>query len=112
MTRALGQDVGIDHGVNASVLLYLRLLPCLIDDAVELECVVSSFGRTAMEPGASLDAIAQSSHAWLRHRIAVVNALVHEAFTRVQPGDDRSRKPDVSARTLSGSTMDRYDVRC
>ncbi|MFZ1390668.1 MAG: GNAT family N-acetyltransferase [Dokdonella sp.] len=91
--RALGYYVGIDYEVNARVTLYLRLLQCLIDDAIELECVELSFGRTAMEPKASLGAIAQSSHVWLRHRIPVVNALVREVFTRVQPGEAPQRRP-------------------
>lgn len=90
--RANG-DVGINFEVNAKVPLYLRLLQCLVDDAIELGCVELSFGRTAMEPKAALGAVAQASHVWLRHRIPVVNALLREVFTRVHPDEAPQRRP-------------------
>ncbi|MGB0133622.1 GNAT family N-acetyltransferase, partial [Dokdonella sp.] len=91
--RALGYYVGFDYSVNAKVPLYLRLLQTLIDDAIDLGCNELSFGRTAMEPKASLGATAQSSHVWLRHRVPVVNAVVRELFARVQPDDAPLRRP-------------------
>ena len=91
--RALGYYVGINYEVNAKVPLYLRMLQCLIDDAIELECSELSFGRTAMEPKAALGATAQASHVWLRHRVPVVNAVVREMFARVSPEDAPQRKP-------------------
>ena len=91
--RALGYYVGINYEVNARVPLYLRLLQCLVDDAIELGCVELSFGRTAMEPKAALGAVAQPSHVWLRHRIPVVNSLLREVFTRVHPDEAPLRRP-------------------
>jgi hypothetical protein len=91
--RALGYYVGFDYEVNARVPLYLRLLQTLIDDAIELGCTELSFGRTAMEPKASLGATAKASHVWLRHRVPVVNAVVRELFARVQPDDAPQRRP-------------------
>ncbi|MEZ5463530.1 GNAT family N-acetyltransferase [Dokdonella sp.] len=91
--RALGYYVGFDYEVNAKVPLYLRLLQTLIDDAIELGSTELSFGRTAMEPKASLGATAKASHVWLRHRVPVVNAVVRELFARVQPDDAPQRRP-------------------
>jgi hypothetical protein len=91
--RALGYYVGLDYAVNARVPLYLRLLQCLVEDAIELGCEELSFGRTAAEPKASLGASACASHVWLRHRMPAVNALVREVFTRVQPDAAPLRQP-------------------
>jgi hypothetical protein len=91
--RALGYYVGLDYEVNAKVPLYLRLLQCLIEDAIELGCTELSFGRTAAEPKASLGASAQPSHVWLRHRLPAVNAVVREIFSRVQPEAAPQRRP-------------------
>jgi hypothetical protein len=92
-TRALGYYVGLDYAVNAKVPLYLRLLQCLIADAIALGCDELSFGRTAAEPKASLGASAHASHVWLRHRLPAVNALIREIFTRVTPDDAPQRRP-------------------
>ena len=91
--RALGYYVGFDYAVNAKVPLYLRLLQCLIEDAIELGCTELSFGRTAAEPKASLGAVATPSHVWLRHRLPAVNAVVREIFTRVTPEEAPQRRP-------------------
>ena len=91
--RALGYYVGLDYAVNASVPIYLRLLQLLIDDAIELDCNELSFGRTAMEPKASLGATAKASHVWLRHRVPVVNVLIREVFGRVRPDEVPERRP-------------------
>lgn len=91
--RALGYYVGFDYAVNANVPLYLRLLQTLVEDAIELRCNELSFGRTAMEPKASLGATAHSSHVWLRHRVPAVNALVREIFARVAPHEAPQRNP-------------------
>lgn len=92
-SRALGYYVGLDYVVNATVPLYLRLLQCLIDDAIALGCDELSFGRTAAEPKASLGAQAHASHVWLRHRLPAVNALIREVFTRVTPEEAPQRRP-------------------
>ena len=91
--RALGYYVGFDYAVNAKVPLYLRLLHCLIEDAIELGCTELSFGRTAAEPKASLGAAATPSHVWLRHRLPTVNAVVREIFSRVTPEEAPQRRP-------------------
>ena len=92
-SRALGYYVGFDYTVNAKVPLYLRLLQCLIEDAIALGCDELSFGRTAAEPKASLGAQAYASHVWLRHRLPAVNALIREVFTRVTPEEAPQRRP-------------------
>lgn len=92
-TRALGYYVGLDYEVNAKVPLYLRLLQCLVEDAIELGCAELSFGRTAAEPKASLGASAHASHVWLRHRLPAVNAVVREIFSRVEPAPAPRRQP-------------------
>jgi len=91
--RALGYYVGFDYAINAKVPLYLRLLQTLIEDAIDLQCSELSFGRTAMEPKASLGATAHASHVWLRHRLPAVNALVREIVTRVRPDEAPQRRP-------------------
>ncbi|MCB1572267.1 MAG: hypothetical protein KDI72_14845, partial [Xanthomonadales bacterium] len=69
----------------------------LIDDAIELDCNELSFGRTAMEPKASLGATAKASHVWLRHRVPVVNVLIREVFGRVRPDEVPERRPFKNA---------------
>lgn len=91
--RALGYYVGIDYAVNATVPLYLRLLQCLVEDAIGMGCRELSFGRTAAEPKASLGALPQASHVWLRHRVPAVNAVVRGIFSRIQPDDVPQRAP-------------------
>jgi len=91
--RALGYYVGLDYAINATVPLYLRLLQCLIEDAIDLGCSELSFGRTAAEPKASLGASAYASHVWLRHRLPAVNSIVREIFSRVQPHEAPQRRP-------------------
>ena len=91
--RALGYYVGINYAVNVKVPLYLRMLQCLIDDAIELGCSELSFGRTAMEPKAALGATAQASHVWIRHRVPLINTFVRELFARVTPDEAPLRKP-------------------
>lgn len=96
-TRALGYYVGFDYAINAKVPLYQRLLQSLIEDAIDLGCDELSFGRTAMEPKASLGATAKSSHVWLRHRVPSVNALIREVFVRVRPDPAPERRPFKNA---------------
>jgi hypothetical protein len=91
--RALGYYVGFDYRVNAQVPLYLRLLQCLIEDAIDLGCSELSFGRTAADPKASLGASAHPSHVWLRHRLPAVNTVVRSLFTRVHPEPAPERRP-------------------
>jgi hypothetical protein len=91
--RALGYYVGLDYAVNAKLPLYLRLLQCLIEDAIELGCSELSFGRTAAEPKANLGASAHPSHVWLRHRLPAVNSVMREIFSRVQPDAAPLRRP-------------------
>lgn len=89
----VGYYAGFDYDVNARVPLNLRLLQTLVVDTIDLRCTELSFGRTAMEPKASLGATARSSHVWLRHRVPAVNARVREIFSRVQPGEAPQRNP-------------------
>lgn len=91
--RALGYYVGFDYAVNETVPLYLRLLQCLIVDAIDLKARELSFGRTAMEPKAALGATAHASDVWLRHRVSAANVLLREVFTRVSPDAAPQRQP-------------------
>lgn len=92
-SRVLGYYVGFDYAINARVPLYQRLLQALVEDAIAMGCDDLSFGRTAMEPKASLGATARPSHVWLRYRVPVINAMIRELFVRVRPETPPQRRP-------------------
>ena len=75
--EAVGYYIGYDKQLAASgVPLYLRLLQCVIEDAITLRVRSISFGRTALEPKARLGAEPQGLRCFVKHRIEPMNVFV------------------------------------
>lgn len=90
---ALAYYVGMDYEINARVPLYLRLLQCVIEDAMAMGCRKISFGRTAAEPKASLGAKPVETWFWVRHRLPAVNWFVRQLFPYLPYDEAPERSP-------------------
>jgi hypothetical protein len=82
-SKAIAYYVGIDYSVNKKLPIYFRLLQLVIESALEMNCKEISFGRTALEPKASLGAKPVDTYVWARHRVPVVNFAVRKLFRNV-----------------------------
>jgi len=80
---AVAYYVGLDYEVNKKLPIYFRLLQLVIESAVELQCNRVLFGRTALEPKASLGAKPVEEFVWARHRVPVVNFMVRKLFRNI-----------------------------
>lgn len=72
---ANGCYLGLDYGANARHPVYLRLLQLHIDNAIKLGCRRALFGRTALQPKASLGARPVDTYVWVRHRYPLVSSI-------------------------------------
>lgn len=81
--QAVAYYVGFDYALNADYPIYFRLLVSVIEAAIELNCTTISFGRSALEPKASLGALPVETYVWARHRIPAVNAIIRELFSSI-----------------------------
>jgi hypothetical protein len=77
---ALAYYVGMDYEANRKIPIYLRLLQCVVEDALALGCRRISFGRTAAEPKAALGAKPVNTWLWARHRLPATNWFVRKLF--------------------------------
>lgn len=77
---ALAYYVGMDYETNRKVPLYLRLLQCVVEDALAMGCHRISFGRTAAEPKAALGARPVDTWFLARHRLPAANWFVRKLF--------------------------------
>ena len=80
---AVAYYVGINYDVNKKLPIYFRLLQLVIESAIELKCSKVLFGRTALEPKASLGAKPIEEFVWARHRVPVVNFMVRKLFRNI-----------------------------
>jgi hypothetical protein len=80
---AIAYYVGLDYEVNKKLPIYFRLLQLVIESAIDLQCTRVLFGRTALEPKASLGAKPVEEFVWARHRIPVVNFMVRNLFRNI-----------------------------
>jgi hypothetical protein len=80
---AVAYYVGLDYEVNKDLPIYFRLLQLVIQSAIELKCTRVLFGRTALEPKASLGAKPIEEFVWARHRVPVVNFMVRKLFRNI-----------------------------
>ncbi len=80
---AIAYYVGFDYQENENHPLYFRLLQLVIDAAIEMNCTEVHFGRSALEPKASLGAKPQDVYVWARHRVPVVNFFVRKLFRNI-----------------------------
>jgi predicted N-acyltransferase len=77
---AVAYYVGLDYAYNAKHPIYFRLLQLVIQSAIDMKCQRILFGRTALEPKASLGAKPVDTYVWARHRVPVVNFIVRKLF--------------------------------
>ncbi|HEX6651061.1 MAG TPA: hypothetical protein VF075_16025, partial [Pyrinomonadaceae bacterium] len=62
--------------------------------AMSLGCKRLSLGRTALEPKARLGARADPMRIWIRHRIPMMNVIVHGLLHSIDDHEDpRERNP-------------------
>ncbi len=85
---AVGYYIGFDRKTNADIPIYFRLLQSVVGHALALGCKRLSLGRTALEPKARLGARPDPMRVWIRHRIPMLNLIVHGLLTH----DRRSRR--------------------
>ena len=85
---AVGYYIGFDRKTNAEVPIYFRLLQAVVDDAIKFGCSRLSLGRTALEPKARLGARPDPFRIWIRHRIPMLNVLVHGLLHTISHHDE------------------------
>lgn len=88
---AVGYYIGFDRKRNAEFPIYFRLLQSVIGHAIALNCTRLSLGRTALEPKARLGARPDAMRVWIRHRIPMLNLIVHGLLHTI---DDHEEPPE------------------
>jgi predicted N-acyltransferase len=88
---AVGYYIGFDRKANAETPIYFRLLQSVIGHAIALGCQRLSLGRTALEPKARLGARPDPMRVWIRHRIPMLNLIVHGLLHTI---DDHEEPPE------------------
>lgn len=81
--KAIAYYVGLNYKTNSEYPIYFRLLQLVIQSAIDMECTQVMFGRTALEPKASLGAKPVDTFVWARHRVPAVNFFVRKLFRNV-----------------------------
>ena len=88
---AVGYYIGFDRKANADIPIYFRLLQSVVGHAIALGCKRLSLGRTALEPKARLGARPAPMRVWIRHRIPMLNVIVHGLLHSL---DDHDEAPE------------------
>ena len=88
---AVGYYIGFDRKANAEIPIYFRLLQSVVGHALALGCKRLSLGRTALEPKARLGARPDPMRVWIRHRIPMLNVIVHGLLHAL---DDHDEAPE------------------
>lgn len=88
---AVGYYIGFDRKANADIPIYFRLLQSVVGHALSLGCKRLSLGRTALEPKARLGARPDPMRVWIRHRIPMLNLIVHGLLHTL---DDHDEAPE------------------
>ena len=88
---AVGYYIGFDRKENADIPIYFRLLQSVVGHALALGCKRLSLGRTALEPKARLGARPDPMRVWIRHRIPMLNVIVHGLLHAL---DDHDEAPE------------------
>ncbi|HKY42655.1 MAG TPA: GNAT family N-acetyltransferase, partial [Pyrinomonadaceae bacterium] len=88
---AVGYYIGFDRKANADIPIYFRLLQSVVGHALALGCKRLSLGRTALEPKARLGARPDPMRIWIRHRIPMLNVIVHGLLHTL---DDHDEAPE------------------
>jgi len=90
---AIAYHIGFDREAAANLPLYLRLLHAGIADAISLGCEQISYGRTALEPKASLGAKPQPFSIMVRHCQPVLNKMIKHLLLGIEHDDAPERNP-------------------
>lgn len=85
--------IGFDRDAAATLPLYLRLLHAGIAECITMGCKTISFGRTALEPKATLGAKPQTFGVLIRHQQGVVNKLIKNLLLGFEHDDAPTRSP-------------------
>ncbi|MES2899838.1 MAG: GNAT family N-acetyltransferase [Pseudomonadota bacterium] len=95
---SIAYHIGFDRAAAADLPIYLRLLHAGIADAIALGCKQISYGRTALEPKASLGARPQPFGMLVRHRQPVLNKLIKRVLLGVEHEEAPERSPFKKAK--------------
>lgn len=79
--------IGIDYRFNRSHSLYLNILFCYIELAIESKSPMLSFGRTAMEMKTTVGAVPVYQDTYLKFNLRILNSLVRP-FIKSQSTED------------------------
>lgn len=90
---AIAYHIGFDREATKDLPIYLRLLHASIADAISLGCESISFGRTALDPKASLGAKPVSFGLMMRHSQPVINTLIKRLILGIEHDDAPERNP-------------------
>ena len=88
---AVGYYIGFDRKANADIPIYFRLLQSVVGHALALGCKRLSLGRTALEPKARLGARPDPMRVYIRHRLPMLNVIVHGLLHAL---DDHDEAPE------------------
>lgn len=103
---AIAYHIGFDRAAATSgqLPLYLRLLHAAIGDGIAMGCKRISFGRTALDPKASLGARPQAFGMLVRHRQPVLNKMMKHLLLGMEHDDAPERNPFKKAAAPKPST--------
>jgi hypothetical protein len=101
---AIAYHIGFDRAAAGDLPIYLRLLHAGIADAIDLGCKQISYGRTALEPKASLGAKPQTFGVFVRHRQPVLNKLMKRLLLGIEHDDAPERNPFKKAKAAKTET--------
>lgn len=90
---AIVYHIGFDREAAAGLPIYLRLLHAGIAESIAMGCKTISFGRTALEPKATLGAKPQTFGVLMRHRQGVLNKLIKNLLIGFEHDDAPERSP-------------------
>ena len=90
---SIAYHIGFDRDAAQDLPVYLRLLHAGIADAIDMGCRQVSFGRTALEPKASLGAKPRDFGVLVRHRQPVLNKLIKGLLPGIEHEDAPARNP-------------------
>ena len=92
-TTAIAYHIGFDRAATEELPVYLRLLHAAIADAIAMGCHEVSFGRTALDPKASLGAKPVTFGMMVRHSQPLINGLIKGLLLGVEHDDAPERNP-------------------
>lgn len=90
---SVAMHIGFDRAAAADLPIYLRLLHAGIADALALGCKRISYGRTALEPKATIGAKPQPFGVLVRHRQPILNKVIKHPLLKIQHAQAPERNP-------------------